>query len=225
MKKIILILTGFVLSCSALSAAPVKISKDAPIQFFLVERTKQGDTDQINFTPQTEKAILAALANGGFNVQSDEDAPLVSKTTLKYTEARSESQLGAEFSGYVHLRTGADGSMNFKTDKGEKVLLKTEVNDVHWILDKKQAFAMARKAGAKYVLIADVTVAGVYSTGALQPTYNVALDASLHNAATGRVVKGFSDSLTRMGATSSAAAKDAAAYLGKKLAQEMDDDQ
>ena len=222
MKKLCFLLTGILLSCSGLFAEPVKISKDSPIQFFLIERTKQGDADQINFTPQTEKALLAALANGGFNVQSDDDAPLISKTTLKYTEEHTEGQVSSEFIGYVHLRTGADGSMNFKTDKGQKVVLKTEVNDVHWILDKKQAFAMARKAGAKYVLIADVMIEGVRASGALQPTYNVALDASVHNAASGRVLKGFSDSLTRMGATSSAAAKDAAQYLGKKLTQEMD---
>ena len=204
------------------SAAPVKISKDAPIQFFLMERVKQGDTDQVNFTPDTEKAILAAIVNAGFNAQSDDEAPLVSKTTLKYSEMHTQGDTSAEFLGYVHMRTGVDGSMTFKTDKGQKVVLKTDVSEVHWLLDKKQAFAQARKAGAKYALLTNVLVEEVHTPGALQRTYNVSVDASLHLASNGRAVRSFSESLTRMGATASAAAKDAAQYLGKKMAQDMD---
>ncbi|HUO56781.1 MAG TPA: hypothetical protein VMV05_01255 [bacterium] len=212
------VITGFIPA----SATPVQISKEAPIQFFLVERVRQGDTDQVNFTPDTEKAILAAIVNAGFNAQSDDETPLISKTTLKYSEMHTQGDTSAEFLGYVHMRSGVDGSMTFKTDKGQKVVLKTDVNEVHWLLDKKQAFAQARKAGAKYALLANVLVEEVHSPGALQRTYNVSLDASLHLAANGRAVRSFSDSLTRMGATASAAAKEAAQYLAKKMAQDMD---
>lgn len=221
MKKIILTAAIVVSSFSLAPAADMKVSKNDPIQFFLVERVPGEDGKMVvNFTPSTEKAVLTGLTKAGFNVQSEEAAPLVSKTKLKYSEARTERKV-SEYIGRVHIIVQGEGNLNLTNDQGEKVILKTEITDVSWELDRKAAFAMARKAGAKYVMIAETTVECARTPGAIQKPYNVTLEASLHRASNGQVVASFSDSLTRQGVTLSAASKEAAKHLGKKLAGEI----
>jgi hypothetical protein len=224
-KKIILTAAVILSSFSLAPAADMKVSKNDPIQFFLVERIPGEDGKMVvNFTPSTEKAVLTGLTGAGFDVQSEDAAPLISKTKLKYSEARTERKV-SEYIGRVHIVVEGEGNINLTNDQGEKVILKTEITDVSWELDRKAAFAEARKSGAKYVLIAETTVESVRAPGAIQRSFNVTLEASLHKTSNGRVVASFSDSLTRQGFTLAAASKEAAKHLGKKMALEIQSDE
>jgi hypothetical protein len=221
MKSRTWIVTALGLMLCAVVAWAASVAKNAPIQFYLLERVADGDRARVNFAPHTEKAVLRALAKAGFNVQSDEEAPLVSKSLLKKTQIRTVGKM-SEYAGRVYMVAGEDGELKFKTDKGENVVLKTEASDIEWVLDRKTAFASARKAGARYVMLVEVSIEPVHATGAIQRAFNVSLDASVHRASNAQVVASFGDSLTRQGATVSAAAKDAAEYLGSKLAEELE---
>jgi hypothetical protein len=223
MKRMLATTAWLVLAATAWAAgAGIKISKDDPISLFLVERTGQDERTRINLPPRTQKALLRGLTDGSFNAGTEGQTPLVSRRPLKAGEvlAAGNAPSPASPAGYVFLRTGADGSLNFTSEKGQGVTLKTSVHRVYWAIDKPAAFALARKAGAKYVLFAETTVRNTEGHRKILPASHLAIDASLLQVYGGQEVRKFHGSLTRTGKTTSAAARDAAYRLGVKMARQ-----
>jgi hypothetical protein len=215
----------------AFLALPVALSYsqpvlDGPTHMCLVERSKVGKSKRMNLAPYSESIVLRALADGGMQIQGGELPPLVSREMLEYSVVSTTGALSM-LTGYVHLETSADGSLNFTSDKGSSVVLKTEVNSITWIVDRSKAMENALKAGAHNLLIVEVESEDITNSLSNADQYgsqrsiNVLLAASLLRVPKGTVLAGFSKSITKMDAVESSAIREGVEYLAAELAKKL----
>lgn len=206
-----------ILGGTAAFAAPV--SKNAPIRVFVAEWATEEGVSRIQFRSLAEKPLLRGITKAGFNIQAADRTPLVSQERLKSSEVRTQRK-ASDYVGHVRLQVSGDQAVKVLNDQNEKVILKTAVTDLQWTLDRKAAFAEARKAGARYALLVEVHVEPIDSQGP-QKAFDVSVDATLHQVSDGKVVREYSGNLSRMGATRNAAVQEAASSLGQQLAEEI----
>ncbi len=202
------------------SAAETAISKDAPIQYFLVARVKLGKNEQVLVSSEIKAVFLEAFKEQGFHMLSDMEPLLITKSLVRYNQVHVGGHLSAGI-GTVHREVGEDGITQFTSDTGQDVTLKKNVDEVIWVLDKKKILDMSDKAGAKYVLIAEISLQRIYEPNAAKPTYNVSLEGSFLQADNGKTVISYEDSMVKLGTTPAEAAVGAAQYFGRKWAQQL----
>jgi hypothetical protein len=200
-----------------------QLPTDGSIRCVVMEREKIGTEKRVNFSPYSEAAILSALTDGGLTATLEPTVPLISREVVQYTLVSTAGAVSA-LTGFVHLETGADGSLSFLSDRGERVVLKTQVNAVHWMIDKPKAQAEAHQHGDRYVLLAEVESEDITEQLSQkdlfggQRSYAVTLAASLTDAASGKVVRAYQGRVTKMDAVQSGAIQDAAAELAGQMA-------
>ena len=197
------------------------------IQLVLLEQSLVGNVKRVNFTPSSEGAILDSLRSAGFTIAATAEVPLVSKEIVEYSVVSTTGRMSA-LSGFVHLESGADGSLNFTSDRGATVVLKTEVNSISWIIDRSQAFKLAKDAKAKWLLFVDVEVQDIttalktnaQSMGA-QRSFTVTMIASLSDVAKSTVVLSHSGSVPRMSAIEPQAIQDGVAFQLERFCHKL----
>ncbi len=192
----------------------------------VMEQSRMGTVRKINFSPYAESVINRVLADAGFEIIGGSHPPLVSREVLEYSVVSTTGRLSL-LTGLVHLEAGADGSLSFTSDKGANVVLKTEVNAVHWIVDRARAMEDAIKAGAQRLLVIEVETEDLsgkltdpeqYSS---QRSISVTVAARMTAVPEGKVLAAFSESVTRMAAVESAAVRDGVEVLAPGLVQSL----
>ncbi|MBA4311151.1 MAG: hypothetical protein C0417_00825 [Chlorobiaceae bacterium] len=196
------------------------------IQLCLVEKMREDGHKKINYSPYSESVISDKLEQAELNIIAQSDVPLVSKEVVEYNVISTTGKLSA-LTGYVHLESGADGSLSFTSDKGANVVLKTEVNSVHWIIDRKKAIADCKREDIPYLLIVEVESEDLtkklsnreqYSA---QHSVNTSLSAMLIDTKNGKTVTNYRNDVTKMNAVVPSAIKDAVEYLAVQLAEKL----
>jgi hypothetical protein len=187
---------------------------------------RENNLKKINFSPYSEMAILNQLTEAELNIRIQTDVPIVSKEIVEYTVVSTTGHLSA-LSGFVHLESRADGTLSFTSDKGANVVLKTEVNAIHWILDRKKAIENSKKDGALYTLILEVESEDITANLSNNKQYNsqrsvnILLRASLIDLKTQQSIINYQNDITKMNAVVSSAIKEAAEYLASQLAEKI----
>ncbi|MCE1187880.1 MAG: hypothetical protein LWX56_01965 [Ignavibacteria bacterium] len=182
--------------------------------------------ERVNFSPVAEGSLMNQLQASPYSITVLTPLPLMSKETVEYTLAKTVGHLST-YSGYVHLEAGSDGSINFHSDKGQNVLLKTEVSAVHWMIDREQAIRLAKDKGYNYILIAEVTpkdftaeIKKNFETSS-QKSINVAMNLILLNLKTDKAEATFADDVSRMDIQSGTAIRDGVKYLTSKFVKSL----
>ena len=192
------------------------------IQMCLVERMRENNLKKVNFSPYSESVVSDKLEQAGLNIVTQSEVPLVSKEVVEYNVVSTTGRLSA-LTGYVHLESGPDGSLSFTSDKGANVVLKTEVNSVHWIIDRKKVLADCKKEDIPYLLIVEVESEDMteklsnkqqYSS---QRSVNTSLSALLIDTKTSKTKTSYRNDITRMNAVVPSAIKEAVEYLATQL--------
>ena len=200
--------------------------EEKSMQLCLVERMREGNHKKVNFSPYSESVVSDVLEQAGINIVVQSEVPLVSKEVVEYNVVSTTGKLSA-LTGYVHLESGSDGSLSFTSDKGANVVLKTEVNSVHWIIDRKKALADCKKEDIKYLLIVEIESEDItdklsnnqqYSS---QHSVNTLLSSMLIDTKTSKIITSYRSDVTRMNAVVPTAIKEAVEYLASQLAEKL----
>jgi len=202
--------------------AKTKGSLEAPIQFYLIERTGNGSNVKISFS-KTKALFLKQFHLAGFHVAEDLEPPFVSKSMVRYGAGKGTN--ASSGIGYVHLSLTDDDQTHYLSDAGAEVTLKSDPSKVVWIFEPKRALEMADEAGVKYALVVEVTTQMVYQDNSPKPVYQVALNANLFDAHSGKVVFHYAESMVKLADTMNKAILGACQFLSPQLAQKLRDAQ
>jgi hypothetical protein len=196
-------------------------SFDAPIEFYLIEKTGSGKNEKISFS-KTKALFLKQLKLAGFHILDDIDPPFVSKGMVRYGNTRAAGT-SASGIGYIHLSLTDDEKTHYLSDSGTEVFLKSDLNKVDWIFEQKKALEMADKAGAKYAFVVEVDTQLVYQDDSPKPVYQVNLKADLYEVDKGKTLFHREESMVKLAEKANAAVLGACQFLSPQLADEVRD--
>ena len=217
---ILMILCFFATGSGRLLAAQLP-SFDAPIEFYLIEKTGTGKNEKIIFS-KTKALFLKQLKLDGFHILDDIEPPFVSKGLVRYgtTKAAGTASSGI---GYIHLSFTEDEKARYLSDSGTEVFLKKDAGKVDWVFEQKRALEAADKAGAKYAFVVEVNTQLVYQDDSPKPVYQVNLKADLYEVDNGKTLFHREESMVKLADKASAAALGACQFLSSQLADEVRD--
>ncbi len=202
----------FVFFCFKANAEEA-VSVDAPIQFYLFEITGDG----INSSSLKIRSLfLKQFKSAGFHVLDDLAPPFVSKTMERY-EYIHGARTQSSGIGYVHLALMDGDVAQYVSDKGQKVIVKSDTKTITWLFDQKKAMEMADKAGTKYALLVNVTTQLIYQNDSPKPVYNITLVANLYQADNGHLIFHHNESMVKLAVSAEEATLGGCQFLNRKL--------
>jgi hypothetical protein len=223
MRRSFILSSALFLSISFISfsaMADEAVSLDAPIQFYLVEKIADGRNENTASSFKIKKLFMKQFRIAGLHVLDDLEPPFVSQAMARYGLNRS-GKFKSSGIGYVHLVLMDDDTAHYVSDSGQEVTLKSDLNSVAWVFEKKKALEMADKAGAKYALVVEVTTKLVYQDNSPKPVYNVSLDANLYQADSGNVAFHHNESMVKLASTVEEGDSGACQFLSQRLVEEL----
>ena len=152
----------------------------------------------------------------------DQDPPFVSKTMERYGAVHG-GRVQSSGIGYVHLLLMDTNSVNYFSDLGQEVILKSDPKSITWLFEQKKALEMADKAGAKYAFVVNVTTQLIYQNDSPKPVYNITLETNLYQADNGNLVFHEAESMVKLASAAEDATWGACQFLSRKLIAKMQD--
>jgi hypothetical protein len=218
----ILIFICFILFSNFIGNAEEVFSPEAPIELYLVVKT--GDGNNANYVSSTKikNLFLKRFRVAGFHVLDDQDPPFVSKTMEHYGAVHGGRTQSSGI-GYVHLLLMDANSVNYFSDLGQEVVLKSDPKSITWLFEQKKALEMADKAGAKYAFVVNVTTQLIYQNDSPKPVYNITLEINLYQADNGNLVFHQEESMVKLASSAEDATWGACQFLSRKIVEEMQD--
>jgi hypothetical protein len=111
----------------------------------LITVVHQGETHQVDLSTVAPRDTLVFRLGA--------NPPLVSREAVTYSLV-STSGLTSLPTARIFAEVGSGGELSYKSDKGQNVVLQTDVKSVCWDLDQARAIALAKEAGAPYAILA-----------------------------------------------------------------------
>ena len=165
--------------------------------------------------------VTSSGPKAGWHFKTGGPPPLVSREAVEHS-AVSTSGETSQPAARIFAQIGQGGAMSFQNDQGRNVVLQVDVKCVCWDLDQDKALEHARAGGSGRVLTAvlrseDLT-AQVNPNGefANQKSFNISLDMTLLDSASGDIVSSFSDETRVMDVSVSGAQRRGAKSLVTK---------
>src|SRR5665213_1314283 len=119
--------------------------------------------------------------------------------------------------GYVHFALMDGDVAQYISDKGQQVILKSDMKTITWLFDQKKAMEMADKAGTKYALLVNVATQLIYQNDSPKPVYNITLDASLYQADNSHLIFHHNESMVKLAVSAEDATLGGCQFLSRKL--------
>jgi len=212
------------LSLMALLVVSINANGQKKTVFFIIER----DANKINFESRLESQVLDKLNAKMFGQILPIDAPLMTKEMIEFSSILTGGKLSTN-GGLVHFERGADGSISFTSDEGQHVVLKTEINSIHWVFDKEKAFKIASDLDASEVAFIEINTHNLTEdfngNGDLnkQKSIEVSLSFTLITVKNRMLVHSFSKEKVTMGVLVSQAQRESLSYLFEQLIKSFKD--
>ena len=87
--------------------------------------------------------VMRAATNAGMNVLLETSTPLVSKEMLEYSIVGTSGEMSSH-TGRVFAEVGPGSELNFRTDKGQSVVIELEIKSISWDIDEAAAYQAAK---------------------------------------------------------------------------------
>jgi hypothetical protein len=212
----------FILFLGFVGSAEEVFSPDAPIELYLFVKTGDGSNASNVSSTKIKNLFLKQFRAAGFHVLDDQDPPFVSKTMERYGAVHGGRTQSSGI-GYVHLLLMDTNSVNYFSDLGQEVILKSDPKSITWLFEQKKALDMADKAGAKYAFMINVTTQLIYQNDSPKPVYNIILETNLYQADNGKLVFHEAESMVKLASAAEDATWGACQFLSRKLIEKMQD--